>query len=311
MRLVPPLGGTDGDTFVDASPGTGVDGSAVPAEVFNAPLAEIIAVIQGAGITPDKDNLTQLLAAIDARIATIAGDPMFNGVVSVNGDTGPAVTFNFPVTTVNGQTGDVTVSVPVTSVNGQTGDVVLDLSAAVTSVNGQTGAVNITVPVDSVNGQTGVVNLTAADVGGVPETRQVNSGTGLSGGGALTSNRTLSVNFASQADVRAGVLDEAIAPNALQAATLEVVLTFGSTLAWTISDGFNFVCDTISSNFTIANPSGQVAGRTGTLRLYSPVARTISWGSQFRPAFDSLPTEVLGEIVLGYSNAYNGRMFIA
>ena len=45
----------------------------------------------------------------------------------------------------------------------------------------------------SVNGQTGVVVLTAANVGATPNTAYVVAGTGLSGGGALTGNVTLSV----------------------------------------------------------------------------------------------------------------------
>lgn len=49
-----------------------------------------------------------------------------------------------PVTSVNGQTGDVVVTAPVTSVNGQTGDVTI--SIPVTSVNGQTGAVTLVIP---------------------------------------------------------------------------------------------------------------------------------------------------------------------
>ena len=46
---------------------------------------------------------------------------------------------------------------PVTSVNGQTGNV--NLTFPVTSVNGQTGAVTIVIPVQSVNGQTGAVTI--------------------------------------------------------------------------------------------------------------------------------------------------------
>ena len=46
---------------------------------------------------------------------------------------------------------------PVSSVNGQTGNV--NLTFPVTSVNGQTGAVTIVIPVQSVNGQTGAVTI--------------------------------------------------------------------------------------------------------------------------------------------------------
>ena len=45
----------------------------------------------------------------------------------------------------------------------------------------------------SVNGQTGAVSLSASDVSAVPTTRNVSTGTGLSGGGDLSTDRTLSL----------------------------------------------------------------------------------------------------------------------
>ena len=75
----------------------------------------------------------------------------------------------YPVTSVNGQTGDVTIpAAPVTSVNGRTGAVTGLYDAdnpppyPVSSVNGQTGNVTITIPVQSVNGQTGAVTIPVA-----------------------------------------------------------------------------------------------------------------------------------------------------
>lgn len=55
--------------------------------------------------------------------------------------------------------------------------------------------------VDSVNGHTGVVVLAAADVGAAPTTRQVLTGAGLSGGGALSADRTIVLDGASQASL--------------------------------------------------------------------------------------------------------------
>lgn len=45
----------------------------------------------------------------------------------------------------------------------------------------------------SVNGQTGAVSLSASDVSAVPTTRNVSTGTGLTGGGDLSADRTLSL----------------------------------------------------------------------------------------------------------------------
>ena len=113
-----------------------------------------------------------------------------------------------PVTSVNGQTGDVVLdaedvgalpdsyTAPVTSVNGMTGDVVIQAGGgAVDSVNGQTGDVvldaedvgalpdSYTAPVSSVNGQTGDVVLDAEDVGALPDsyTAPVTSVNGMTG----------------------------------------------------------------------------------------------------------------------------------
>ena len=82
-------------------------------------------------------------------------------VSSVNGQTGDVI-LKFPVTSVNGQTGDVQIDFPVSSVNGQTGDVKLDFP--VLSVNGLTGHVNLDFPVSSVNGLTGNVILKMSNI---------------------------------------------------------------------------------------------------------------------------------------------------
>ena len=79
---------------------------------------------------------------------------------------------NAPVTSVNGQTGDVVLSipaVPVTSVNGQTGDVVLGKSDVglgnVDNVQQYSASNPPPYPVTSVNGKTGIVSLGKSDVG--------------------------------------------------------------------------------------------------------------------------------------------------
>lgn len=55
--------------------------------------------------------------------------------------------------------------------------------------------------VQSINGKTGI--LTLADVGGIPSTRAVNSGAGLTGGGDLSADRTLAVSYGSSAGTAA------------------------------------------------------------------------------------------------------------
>ena len=57
--------------------------------------------------------------------------------------------------------------------------------------------------VDSVNGQTGVVVLDATDVGAVPTARTVTAGTGLTGGGDLSADRTFTVSYGTTAGTAA------------------------------------------------------------------------------------------------------------
>ena len=57
--------------------------------------------------------------------------------------------------------------------------------------------------VDSVNGETGTVVLHAADVGAAPTSRTISAGTGLTGGGDLSANRTLAVSYGTTAGTAA------------------------------------------------------------------------------------------------------------
>ena len=55
--------------------------------------------------------------------------------------------------------------------------------------------------VDSVNGQTGTVTLDSTDVGAAPTTRTISTGTGLTGGGDLSADRTLAIDAATLARI--------------------------------------------------------------------------------------------------------------
>lgn len=66
-----------------------------------------------------------------------------------------------------------------------------DLTAALSGVAGVT----------SINTMTGTVTLGALDVGAVPTARSVSAGSGLTGGGDLTANRSLALNSTSIASL--------------------------------------------------------------------------------------------------------------
>lgn len=126
--------GTDGNIATDIKAYKPTKGSTDVAKV------SVVYPVNGepyatAPTPPDSDDSN--------KIATTEWVKKAAPVTSVNGQTGE-VTVDVGVTSVNGETGAVTISESVTSVNGKKGDVVID--AGVTSVNGNTGAVTLTIP---------------------------------------------------------------------------------------------------------------------------------------------------------------------
>jgi hypothetical protein len=101
---VTPTEATPRPPYVDGNPQTGQDGSIVPAALPNSIQAEILAVIEGAGLTPAGNNLSQLLQAIQvlaagagATSAVFAYNPIFpeitvnGGVMSIAGSNGQII----------------------------------------------------------------------------------------------------------------------------------------------------------------------------------------------------------------------------
>lgn len=107
------------------------------------------------------------------------------------------------------------------------------------------GVIDITTPVGGT--ESGNVSLTAADLAAVPTTRTVSPGSGLTGGGDLTANRTLSVVFGTTAgtvaqgnDARFGTTGTS--PRPLYAQVLSNDAEAGRKAA-AASDPYVFVCD--------------------------------------------------------------------
>ncbi|MEJ1928848.1 hypothetical protein WDZ92_01055 [Nostoc sp. NIES-2111] len=83
MRYIQPYGEADQNaSYRDAA--TGAPGSRVPAKAVEHPMREIDAAIVGAGLTPSEGDLTQLLQAIDARIAALTGGGPTGGYALVS-----------------------------------------------------------------------------------------------------------------------------------------------------------------------------------------------------------------------------------
>lgn len=111
--------------------------------------------LNGITLPPDDYDASSgtaivLNAAVDAEdIVSIKGHSAYAVADAVSSEAVDLKigAINHPVTSVNGQTGDVTVVSGVTSVNGQSGAVTIDVPAPpVSSVNGQTGNVTIEIP---------------------------------------------------------------------------------------------------------------------------------------------------------------------
>lgn len=70
MRRFPPLGGTEGDDFIDGDPDAGVFGSIIPAEALNALRDEMANAIEALGLAPDQASNAQLATGLSALQAS-------------------------------------------------------------------------------------------------------------------------------------------------------------------------------------------------------------------------------------------------
>jgi microcystin-dependent protein len=64
MDYAQPIGTAPGTSYVDADPGSGIEGSRVPAAAIEPVMREIVAAIVAAGLTPNGAVFTQLASAI-------------------------------------------------------------------------------------------------------------------------------------------------------------------------------------------------------------------------------------------------------
>jgi hypothetical protein len=184
---------------------------------------------------------------------------------------------------------------PVQSVNGGTGVVVLDAGdvGAYADNNPSSFIDAAGAPVQSVNTFTGAVTLGAADVGAVPTSRTIStSGTGLSGGGDLTADRTITLDPSALAgDV---AFTGAFAPLLLTETTtrtanytlaltdqgkvvpmdgtdLDLTVPLNSAVAFPIGSVVN-VYNLNSTDVTIAGDSGVTVRNDGDLAQYGEVS---------------------------------------
>jgi hypothetical protein len=75
VKYVPPYGVDDADApYVNGDPTIGQEGSIPPAEAFEHPMRELIAVIEKSGFTPSDDDLEQLAESVRSQRLNYAED---------------------------------------------------------------------------------------------------------------------------------------------------------------------------------------------------------------------------------------------
>jgi len=121
--------------------------------------------------------------------------------------------------------------------------------------------------------------------------RSVLAGTGMTGGGALSSNVTLTADQATSANWRQNVADKLLNPNAVWSAMAEETLIDAASIAWDMSTGFDYIV-TINGNRAFANPTNTKVGQKGRLIIQqgNPGSRTVTWGSSFKFSNGLAPT---------------------
>lgn len=142
------------------------------------------------------------------------------------------------------------------------------------------------------HGISDVTGLQTALDGKVDETVEVNGGGLVTGGGALSETRTLTVTAASPGDYRAGTEDgEVLTPKDVWDAGAFVTLTQASTISVDFSAAFNFET-TMTGNRTLGSPSNAKPGQSGTIRISQDGTggRTLAFGSNWKFAGGTAPS---------------------
>lgn len=113
--------------------------------------------------------------------------------------------------------------------------------------------------------------------------RAITAGTGLTGGGNLTADRSFAVDLATAAQIRAGTADKVVGAGAIYSALAPVALTYGSTVTPDFAAGRNFTL-ALTGNATLANPTNQAAGQSGLIRISQDATggRTLSYGTHWK-----------------------------
>jgi len=241
-------------------------------------------------------------------------DKAFGGILSLNA-TGSVGTVNLStsqaqnlILTISGaMTGNAVYTLPLNS--GSTGIVggqwivrnatTGSFTVTVAPISGGGSSVSIpqgeTVSIFSDGTNVALADNPTSTVNAILATRDVFAGPGLTGGGSLSGDVTLSADQATAANWRENVSNKLLNPNAVWNAMSEVTLTEptppSTTFSWDMSAGFDFIL-TLNGNRTLANPTNTKVGQKGRLIIQQDAtgSRTLTWGSNFKFANATPPT---------------------
>lgn len=121
--------------------------------------------------------------------------------------------------------------------------------------------------------------------------RSVLAGVGLTGGGDLSANVTITADQATAANWRENEADKLLNPNAVWSSMSETTLTDAATVTWDMETGFDFIV-TVAGNRAMANPTNTKIGQKGRLIIQQDAtgSRTVTWGANFKFANGTAPT---------------------
>lgn len=127
--------------------------------------------------------------------------------------------------------------------------------------------------------QAAIDTINAALAGKVPTGRAISAGTGLTGGGDLSANRSLAIDKATAAQFQAATVDKVLTADIAQSAMQPVALTYSATMAIDHAEG---VCRTVTlgGNGTIQNATNTKVGWPWKIKIKQPAA-----GGPYAPAW--------------------------
>lgn len=156
-------------------------------------------------------------------------------------------------------------------------------SGAVTELACNSVGRDVLAAADAAGARTAMGAASATDVSGLLA-RQVIAGNGLTGGGTLNADRTLTVSFASTSQWQTATQYAVLEAKTVWDAMAEVALNVtDATIPWDMSTGFDFSIS-LAANRTLGAPTNAKVGQKGRLVVIqdSTGGRTLAWNSAFK-----------------------------